>query len=141
MCGYSLIYIYCLSAHYHATINFSSSQISFVPQTHPRSFTNKNTKTKSVPYISFRITMKLLLSVSLYIALCLACGDNGYRCVNRDGSVDDDYTATIYCCFQLEQAPCWCFRRAEDYCDVESSKIEDFKVCCEGNINFSWRHC
>lgn len=85
--------------------------------------------------------MKLLLFIPLYIALCLACGDNGYRCVNPNGSVEDDHTVTFNCCNKLKQGSCWCSHRSEDYCNVASSRIEDFKVCCESNLDFSWRNC
>jgi hypothetical protein len=78
----------------------------------------------------------------LYIALTSACGENAYRCVNPDGSVEDDWAKTQECAVKLGTlSECWCWGLAQFHIDAPSDKIDAFKKCCESSENFGWREC
>ncbi|KAJ7867812.1 hypothetical protein B0H13DRAFT_1636050 [Mycena leptocephala] len=70
------------------------------------------------------------------------CGDNAYRCVNPNGSVEDDWNATKACMDKVGITnTCYCSHRAETYADPDGNNIQKFKDCCDATPNYGWREC
>jgi hypothetical protein len=88
--------------------------------------------------------MKMLILLSLFTSVAMSCGDDTYRCVNPDDTVEEDWRHTKLCMEKVGISDtCWCSHRAEYYADVGSDdiKIQKFKDCCESYDNFGWREC
>ena len=86
--------------------------------------------------------MKTLVLLSLFVNVANCCGDNAYRCVDPDGSVDGDWAVTRSCMIRLGFSDdCWCSHRAEWYADPSGADINAFKNCCRSFPNFGWREC
>ncbi|KAJ7871567.1 hypothetical protein B0H13DRAFT_2349854 [Mycena leptocephala] len=88
-------------------------------------------------------------SIAGYIAIVAlaatqvkGCGDNAFRCVNPDGSVEDDWNATNACMDKVGITnTCYCSHRAEFYADPDGNNIQKFKDCCDATPNYGWREC
>jgi hypothetical protein len=78
----------------------------------------------------------------LCASVAYACGDDAYRCVNVEDSVQKDYKVTKTICDQLAGSACYCARRAEYYCETEVDNIEKFKQLCKNHgTGWGWRSC
>lgn len=85
--------------------------------------------------------MKLSAILLLHFtALAIACGDNAYRCVGPD-TVSDDAAKTNQCCTSLGQDTCYCYHRAENFCDPDADNIQNFKDCCGSFQDYEAREC
>lgn len=86
--------------------------------------------------------MKIVIILSLFATVAMSCGDNAFRCVNPDTSVDQDWHHTELCMDRVGFSDtCWCYHRAETYAVPTGDDIQAFKDCCQSYDNFAYRQC
>jgi hypothetical protein len=89
--------------------------------------------------------MRVIILVLAFAVSVIACSDDAYRCVNPNGSVDDDWQATQKAMKSSGLShgnTCWCYRYAEDYVQLNGEdQIGKFQKACESQPNYSWREC